>query len=81
MISRILKWGNSLALRIPKILADEMNVVEGASVELKMNDRTLIVEAVHEPQDWSLERLLASVTDENRHEEWDEGGPQGREIW
>ncbi len=81
MISRILKWGNSLAIRIPKILADEINVVEGASVELKMNNRTLIIEPVPEPQDWSVGQLLAGVTDENRHEEWDEGGPQGRETW
>jgi antitoxin MazE len=81
MITHIRKWGNSFAIRIPKLLADEMNVAEGTSVELKMKDRSLVVEPALEPQGRSLASLLADVTDDNRHDAWDEGGSQGRETW
>jgi antitoxin MazE len=81
MITKIAKWGNSLALRIPKSIVDEMDVEEGASVRLKMNDQALVIERIRSFDEWDLSSLLARVSDDNRHEEWDEGAPRGGESW
>jgi antitoxin MazE len=80
MISRIQKWGNSLAVRIPKVFADEMNLAEGASIQMMLKEGALIITPNDEPK-WSLEELLAGVTAENIHGEWETGGPAGKESW
>ena len=80
MTSRIQKWGNSLAVRIPKAFADEMNLAESSSIKMMLKDGALIIIPNNEPQ-WNLEKLLAGVTDENIHGEWETGGPAGREPW
>ena len=43
-IQQILKWGNSLALRIPSAIAKQMRVSEGKKVEIRINGTTLVVE-------------------------------------
>jgi antitoxin MazE len=80
MITRIQKWGNSLAVRIPKAFADEMNLVENASIRMMLKDGALIIAPDDEPK-WNLEELLAEVTEENIHGEWETGGPAGKEPW
>lgn len=80
MRSRVQKWGNSLALRIPKSFADEMGLEKNSSVELMLKEGMLVVAPVAE-QKRSLEELLAQVTDENIHHEWETGPPEGEEIW
>lgn len=80
MISRIGKWGNSLAVRLPKAFADEMNLVENASIVMMLKDGTLIIAPDREPK-WKLEELLAGVTQENIHGEWKTGRPVGKEPW
>jgi len=80
MISRIQKWGNSLAVRIPKVFADEINLVENASIRMMLKDGALVITPNDELQ-WNLEKLLAGVTEENIHGEWETGGPTGKEIW
>jgi antitoxin MazE len=80
MTSRIQKWGNSLAVRIPKAFADEMNLAEGASIRMILKDGALIITPSDEPK-WNLEQLLAGVTDENIHGERETSGPAGKETW
>jgi antitoxin MazE len=80
MISRVQKWGNSLAVRIPKVFADEMNLAEGASVQMMLKEGVLIITPNDEPK-WDLEELMAGVTDENIHDEWETGGPAEKESW
>jgi len=80
MISRIGKWGNSLAVRIPKAFADEMELVENASILMMLKDGSLIIVPDREPKR-RLEELLAGVTEENIHGEWETGGPKGKEPW
>ena len=48
MISSVAKWGNSLALRIPSAFARELDVREGASVEISVDNGTLVVRPVDE---------------------------------
>jgi antitoxin MazE len=80
MITRVQKWGNSLAVRIPKAFADEMKLGENSSVQMMLEDGALIIKPDDESK-WSLEELLAGVTEENIHAEWETGEPAGKEPW
>jgi len=80
MLSKIQKWGNSLAVRIPKVMADEMKARDGTSVQMTVKEQILVIEPIPEAR-WTLAALLTGVTDENRHGEWDSGEPLGRETW
>lgn len=64
MLTKIVKWGNSLGLRIPKSFAEEVQVAEGSTVDLKMENGQLIVRAVQSPRP-TLEELLEAVTADN----------------
>ena len=76
MKTRVQKWGNSLALRIPKSFADEVGLQREASVEVSLADGKLIITPVAKPK-LTLKQLLAKVTKENLHlQEW-EGWPSG----
>jgi antitoxin MazE len=80
MKARIQKWGNSLALRIPKPFAEESNLREDSPVEISVRSGKLVVVAIEEPQ-LSLEELVAQITPENRHAEIETGTSVGNEVW
>jgi antitoxin MazE len=79
MIYRVVKWGNSLAVRIPKWIADEIKVEENASIEMKVKEGALEIKPVAAAE-WKLDRLLKGITEANLHEEWETGAAEGREI-
>lgn len=80
MKARIQKWGNSLALRIPKSFATQSSIEQGSVVDLSLDNGRMIVERTRE-QEYSLEDLLARVTKKNLHSEVDFGTPVGKEVW
>jgi antitoxin MazE len=80
MTSRVGKWGNSLAVRLPKAFADEMNLAENSSIVMMLKDGALIMTLDKGPE-WKLEDLLAGVIEENIHGEWEAGRPAGKEPW
>ena len=80
MKTRVQKWGNSLALRIPKSFAAEAGLQAGAAVELSLVEGTLVVQAIT-PQPLSLDELLRGITDENLPGEWRTGPAVGKEVW
>lgn len=80
MRARIRKWGNSLALRIPKSIAAEAALEPNALVELSLVDGKLVVLRVAEPE-VTLEQLLAGVTEQTLHREADTGPAVGSEAW
>ena len=80
MRTKVVKWGNSLGLRIPRSFAEEVQVQEGTTVELSLDEGRLVIQRVALPE-YSLDQLLAGVTRENRPEEIDTGLPQGKEEW
>ena len=80
MKTRVQKWGNSLALRIPKSFAEEAGLRENGAVDLSLVGGTLIVQSVA-PQPPTLEELLRGVTKENTPGEWDTGPAVGKEVW
>ena len=80
MKSKVQKWGNSLAVRIPKVMADEMGIKQDSSIEMMVEEGVLQI-APDRGSQWMLDVLLASVTDENKHGEWDTGAAEGSEQW
>lgn len=80
MKTRVQKWGNSLALRIPKSFAAEAGLCADAPVELSLVEGRLVIRPLG-PESLSLDELLAGVTDQNLHGEWDTGPAVGREVW
>lgn len=83
MEATLRKWGNSIGLRIPAGLLAELNLSENSTVELKVEDGKLIVAPKRQRKKWkySLDELLAGVTEDNVHSETDWGTPRGDEIW
>jgi antitoxin MazE len=80
MKTRIQKWGNSLALRIPKPFAEEVHLSEDSAVDLTVRNGKLVIVPTVEPE-YTLEDLVRQITPENRHGETDTGTPVGHEIW
>jgi antitoxin MazE len=77
---QIQKWGNSLALRIPRSFALETRVEQGTTVELTVKGESLVVKPLAEPE-FELDQLLSKITKQNLHGEIDTGKPVGREVW
>lgn len=77
---QIQRWGNSLALRIPKSFAVESKIEQGSVVEVSLDRGKIVVEPVADA-DYTLEELLAGVSKRNLHAEVDTGGATGKEIW
>jgi antitoxin MazE len=80
MKTRVQKWGNSLAVRIPRSFAVEVGLSENAAVDMSVQEGRLVVQP-HAEESLSLEDLLRGVTDENLHGEWDTGPAIGKESW
>jgi len=80
MRTKVQKWGNSLALRIPKVFAVDVQLENDSLVEISVDQGKIIVTPVAAPN-WTLEELLAGITKNNLHKEVDTGSPIGNEIW
>lgn len=72
------KWGNSLAVRIPKSFAAEMGLGNNAPVEMSLEDGKLVIRPDRDKA-WDLDSLLAEVTDENIPSEWETERPAEEE--
>ncbi|HEX3556353.1 MAG TPA: AbrB/MazE/SpoVT family DNA-binding domain-containing protein [Thermoanaerobaculia bacterium] len=78
MRAKVQKWGNSLAVRIPKPAAQENGLCAEADVEMSVRQGSLILAPTR--REYTLEELVKGITPKNRHEETDFGPPVGREI-
>jgi antitoxin MazE len=78
--SQLAKWGNSMALRIPKPVADAAELRPGDELELAVDGpgSVSIRKSKKKP---TLEELLRGIRAENIHSETDWGEPAGRELW
>ncbi len=79
MRTKVRKWGNSLAVRIPKPFAEGAGLRLATEIEVSLEKGTLRLAAVR-PR-WQLEALVSKVTTRNRHAEVEVGQPVGRESW
>lgn len=80
METRVQKWGNSLGLRIPKALAEEVGLHHNSSVELSLHDGKLVISPIVK-QPYRLNELLSQVNEQNLHHEFDTGPATGGEVW
>ena len=77
MRTKLTKWGNSLAVRIPKLFAVQLGVDKGNDVEVNMKDNVIVISSPGP----SLETMLSQIKPENIHKETDTGDVTGSEIW
>jgi len=80
MKTKVQKWGNSLALRIPKPFADEVGLQPNTSVEVSLQEGKLVVSR-SQSSSIPLEELLRGITPDNLHREVDLGTAVGNEAW
>lgn len=80
MQTKIQKWGNSLALRIPKAFALNVNIKQNELVDLSIEKGKIVIMPIAQ-KEYSLEELLEGVSENNLHSEFDTGAPTGKEIW
>ncbi len=79
MLTKVQKWGNSIALRIPKTFADEMHLTPESAIEMRVEGGKLIIQTVGKPE-FTLDGLLAGITPENLHAETEWGDAVGVEV-
>ena len=72
------KWGNSLAVRIPKAISEELSIDETTELEMSARDGLLILEPKHR---YRLKDMLSEITKDNLHGEIDSGTRTGVEEW
>src|SRR5450755_3892866 len=84
MIVEFCRWGNSLAVRIPKVVADALKVSNGRRAEIIVENGTLVLRPLLKPTRkprYTIEELLSGMTRENVPQEVDWGPPRGNEAW
>ncbi len=78
MTRKVKKWGNSLAIRIPKKEAELLGISENDEIEIEQKKNTLIIKNKRE----RLKDLVNQINNENRHSlEFSEDSPKGKEVW
>jgi len=80
MIVQLAKWGNSLAVRIPAAYAKAIGAADRGKVELSVEQGKLVLHPIPETPEFSLEALVAGITDDNRHQEVETGPAIGAEF-
>jgi len=76
--AQLAKWGNSLAVRIPKAVAEEARLQEGDAILIEVSEGHIELRPAERIP--SLEELVTKITAENRHGETDWGPDVGKEI-
>jgi antitoxin MazE len=79
MVTSIQRWGNSLAVRIPKAFAAEVKLTEDTAVDISIDGDTIVISPTR--REWSLEELVKKITPSNRHREISWGPSSGKETW
>jgi antitoxin MazE len=79
MSSTVQKWGNSLGVRIPKSIAEQVNLKDGTAIEFETSGGVLTIRPKRRRK-YTLAGLLAKARGPNPHGEFHRGGPVGRET-
>lgn len=79
MITTVQRWGNSLAVRIPKAFATQADMAEDARVQIAIENDAIVIRPA--PPAWKLDDMLENVTVSNRHSLVDWGDKVGKESW
>ncbi len=74
------KWGNSIALRIPKGLADELRISDGKAADIQIQKGRLVVTPIDDAPTYDIDALVALIKPENLHGEIETGPAVGNEV-
>ena len=74
------RWGNSMGLRLPKPLLDQLGLGEGSQVDLKVENGRLVIEP-HRARRLTLKDVLKGFSPDDRPGEVGWGPPVGKEVW
>ena len=80
MTVQVTKWGNSLAIRIPKVVAELAAIHEGSRIRVQVVDGAIVLTPKRRKR-YALEELLEGMTKENLHGEISTGQAVGSEEW
>lgn len=78
MTTKVQKWGNSLAVRIPSNVAESVAIQQGSEMELSVGVNEIKLVPIKKKM--TLEDLVSQITPENRHEEIG-FGKAGKELF
>jgi antitoxin MazE len=81
MRRRVLRWGNSLAVRIPTDVAKACDLREGTELEVRNEKGTVVLVPDRPRRRYVLADLVSRITKSNRHQSIESGPPRGREVW
>lgn len=80
IMSTVAKWGNTLAVRLPKSIQSAAKLNEGDQVDFVIAENgDILIKPLSRKK--RLELMLSKVTPENLHAETDWGQPVGGEVW
>jgi antitoxin MazE len=80
MQTKVQKWGNSLALRIPKAFASDAQLENNSLVDISLTEGQIVIKPI-EKSVWTIDELLSAIDESNIHREVDTGKAEGNEIW
>ena len=88
MTTKLQKWGNSYAVRIPKNLIQDIRLTQGSEIEIKYYNQSLVIKPIKpikpiKQKEYSLKELIKGITPKNRHKLIFDGPDVGKEkiIW
>ena len=78
MEATVKKWGNSLGIRIPNLIARELSLKDGSLVDINDRGKEIIIRPIQKNK---LSEMLSNINEHNIHKEIETGGPVGKEVW
>lgn len=79
MTTKVQKWGNSYAVRLPKAMVDSLAIEKNSKVEITLRDNSIFIRPAEKKV--TLKDLISKITKKNRHSAIDWGNTKGKEIW
>ena len=78
METKIQKWGNSLGIRIPMNIINDLSLENGSTVDITEETDSIVIRP---KKNYNLEELLGNISTENLHSQVDFGKIEGNEAW
>ena len=80
---RVSKWGNSLGIRVPKSVVEDLGLSEGSAVEIEPRDGEYIIRPAHRAaiERQNLEEILTRMESSAKPRELAWGSDVGAERW
>lgn len=82
IISKVKKWGNSLAIRLPKEAVDSLNIKDGSQIAIHTDIKKHLLKIIpKERKALTFDEMVKRINKNNIHELIDWGVPRGGEFW